>query len=65
MKKRREDAFSYGGFTFAKETLNLIDNFERSKQILKNDDSLKNTEALKKTLEHFDIINKDMVVNFI
>jgi molecular chaperone GrpE len=59
-EKEREDAFSYGGFTFAKETLNLIDNFERSKQILKNDDSLKNTEALKKTLEHFDIINKDM-----
>ena len=60
-EKEREDAFSYGGFTFAKETLNLIDNLERSKQILRNDDILKNTEALKKTLEHFDIINKDMV----
>jgi len=60
-EKEREDAFSYGGFAFAKETLNLIDNFERSKQILKNDDTLKNSEALKKTLEHFDIINKDMV----
>jgi molecular chaperone GrpE len=60
-EKEREDAFSYGGFAFAKETLNLIDNFERSKQILKNDEVLKNTEALKKTLDHFDIINKDMV----
>ena len=60
-EKERDDAFSYGGFTFAKETLNLIDNLERSKQILKNDDALKNSEALKKTLEHFDIINKDMV----
>ena len=60
-EKEREDAFSYGGFAFAKETLNLIDNFERSKQILISDDALKNTEALKKTLEHFDIINKDMV----
>ena len=60
-EKEREDAFSYGGFAFAKETLNLIDNLERSKQILRNDDILKNTEALKKTLEHFDIINKDMV----
>jgi len=60
-EKEREDAFSYGGFAFAKETLNLIDNLERSKQILENDDVLKNTEALKKTLEHFDIINKDMV----
>ncbi len=60
-EKEREDAFSYGGFAFAKETLNLIDNLERSKQILENDNVLKNTEALKKTLEHFDIINKDMV----
>ena len=60
-EKEREDAFSYGGFAFAKETLNLIDNLERSKQILENDEALKNTEALKKTLDHFNIINKDMV----
>jgi molecular chaperone GrpE len=60
-EKEREDAFNYGGFSFAKETLNLIDNLERSKQILENDEALKNSEALKKTLEHFDIINKDMV----
>ena len=60
-EKEREDAFNYGGFAFAKETLNLIDNLERSKQILENDEGLKNSEALKKTLDHFDIINKDMV----
>ena len=60
-EKEREDAFNYGGFAFAKETLNLIDNLERSKQILENDEALKNSEALKKTLDHFDIINKDMV----
>ena len=59
-EKEREDAFNYGGFAFAKETLNLIDNLERSKQILKNDEALKNSETLKKTLEHFDIISKDM-----
>ena len=59
-EKEKEDAFSYGGFTLAKETLNLIDNLERSKQILESDETLKNTQALKKTLEHFDIINKDM-----
>ena len=60
-EKEKEDAFNYGGFAFAKETLNLIDNLERSKQILENDEALKDSEALKKTLEHFDIINKDMV----
>ena len=60
-EKEREDAFNYGGFTFAKETLNLIDNLERSKNILESDEALKDSEALKKTLEHFDIISKDMV----
>ena len=60
-EKERDDAFNYGGFAFAKETLSLIDNLERSKKILENDAVLKNTEALTKTLEHFDIINKDMV----
>jgi len=60
-EKEREDAFNYGGFTFAKETLNLIDNLERSKTILESDEVLKNSEALKKTLEHFDIITKDML----
>ena len=63
-EKEREDAFEYGGFVFAKEALNLIDNLERSKQILKNDKSLENTEALKKTLEHLDVINKDIISVF-
>ena len=60
-EKEREDAFNYGGFAFAKETLNLVDNLERSKLILESDEILKNSEALKKTLEHFDIISKDMI----
>ena len=63
-EKEKEDAYEYGGFTFAKEALNLIDNLERSKQILSNDESLKNSESLKKTLEHFDIINKDLISIF-
>ena len=63
-EKEKAEAFEYGGFTFAKEALNLIDNLERSKQILLNDESLKDSEALKKTLEHFDIINKDLMSVF-
>ena len=63
-EKEKEDAYEYGGFAFAKEALNLIDNLERSKQILSSDESLKNSEALKKTLEHFDIINKDLISVF-
>merc|ERR1711966_387814 len=63
-EKEKDDAFDYGGFSFAKEALNLIDNLERSKQILESDEALKGTEALKKTLEHFEIISKDMVSIF-
>ena len=63
-EKEKEDAFEYGGYTFAKEALNLIDNLERSKNILENDEKLKNTDALKKALEHFDIIYKDLISIF-
>ena len=63
-EKEREEAYEYGGFIFAKEALNLIDNLERSKQILQNDETLKNSDALKKTLEHFDIIYKDILSVF-
>ena len=63
-EKEREDAFEYGGFAFARENLNLIDNLERAKQSLENDETLKNSEALKKTLEHLEIINKDLISIF-
>ena len=63
-EKEKDDAFDYGGFTFAKEALNLIDNLERSKLILESDETLKETEALKKTLEHLKIINKDLISIF-
>ena len=60
-EKEKDEAFEYGGFTLAKEALNLLDNLERSKQILQNDVSLKSSEAQKKMLENFDIINKDLI----
>ena len=60
-EKEKDDAFDYGGFSLAKETLNLIDNLERSKFALENDEKLKDSESLKKTIEHLDIIQKDML----
>tara|TARA_Y100001970_G_scaffold246246_1_gene313998 strand:+ start:294 stop:926 length:633 start_codon:yes stop_codon:yes gene_type:complete len=63
-EKEREDAFEYGGFSFAKEALNLIDNLERSKSSLENDETLKNTDALKKIINHIEIILKDTVSIF-
>ena len=63
-EKEKDDAFEYGGFSFAKESLNLLDNLERSKESLENDDKLKNTETLKKVIEHLDIVNKDIISIF-
>ena len=63
-EKEKEDAYEYGGYSFAKEALNLLDNLERSKAVLENDDKLKDTEALKKITEHLDIINSDMISIF-
>merc|ERR1712065_71432 len=63
-EKEKEDAFEYGGYSFAEEALNLIDNLDRSKHVLESDDKLKETEALKKTLEHLDIIKKDLISIF-
>tara|TARA_B100001250_G_scaffold413157_1_gene446383 strand:- start:803 stop:1435 length:633 start_codon:yes stop_codon:yes gene_type:complete len=63
-EKEKDDAFEYGGFAFAKEALNLLDNLERSKISLENDENLKNTNVLEKVIEHFNIINKDMLSIF-
>ena len=63
-EKEKDEAFEYGGFSFAKETLNLLDNLERSKVSLENDETLKNTTGLKKLIDHIDIINKDMISIF-
>ena len=63
-EKEKDDAFEYGGYSFAKEALSLIDNLDRSKHVLESDETLKETEALKKTLEHLDIIKKDLISIF-
>ena len=63
-EKEKDDAFEYGGFSFARESLNLIDNFDRAKQSLENDEEIKGTNALKKTLNHLDIIKKDLISIF-
>ena len=63
-EKEKDDAFEYGGFSFARESLNLIDNFDRAKQSLENDEKIKDSDVLKKTLEHLDIVKKDLVSIF-
>ena len=63
-EKEKDDAYEYGGYSFAKEALNLLDNLERSKVALENDDKLKNTDALKIIVEHLNIIQNDMLSIF-
>ncbi len=63
-EKEKEDAYEYGGYSFAKEALNLLDNLERSKATIENDENLKSTDAQKKILEHLNIINDDMLSIF-
>jgi len=63
-EKEKDDAFEYGGFSFARESLNLIDNFDRAKQSLENDEKIKGTDSLLKTLEHLDIVKKDLISIF-
>ena len=63
-EKEKNDAFDYGGFSFAKESLNLIDNFDRAKQSLENDEKIKDSDILKKTIEHLAIVKKDLISVF-
>ena len=63
-EKEKDDAYNYGGFNFAKEALNLLDNLERSKTSLENDNTLKDSEILKKTIDHLNIIYNDMISIF-
>ena len=62
--KEKDEAFEYGGFSFAKEALNLLDNLERSKESLNNDETIKDKDVLKKVISHLDIIYKDMLSIF-
>ena len=62
--KEKDEAFEYGGFSFAKEALNLLDNLERSKESLNNDETIKDQDILKKVISHLDVIYKDILSIF-
>ena len=62
--KETKEAFEYGGFNFAKETLSLLDNLQRAHLSIKNDETLKNNKDLNKFLENIQIIENDLVTIF-
>jgi molecular chaperone GrpE len=63
-EKEIKDAFEFGSFNFAKESLAILDNLQRAKIAIKNDEKLKNNKDLDKFLENINIIEKDLVSIF-
>jgi molecular chaperone GrpE len=63
-EKEIKDAFEFGSFNFAKESLAILDNLQRAKEAIKNDEKLKENENLDRFLENIIIIEKDLISIF-
>jgi len=63
-EKEKHEAFEFGGFNFAAESLSLIDNIDRAIISFKNDESLKNNKDLNKIIDGIEIVKKDLVSIF-
>jgi len=63
-EKDIKDAFEFGSFNFAKESLSILDNLQRAKEAIKNDEKLKTNKDLDKFIENITIIEKDLVSIF-
>ena len=63
-EKEIKDAFEFGSFNFAKESLAILDNLQRAREAIKNDEKLKDNKDLDKFLENITIIEKDLVTIF-
>ena len=63
-EKEKEEAFEFGGFNFAKESLSLLDNIDRAISSFKNDEKLKNNKDLNKIIDGIDVVKKDLISIF-
>ena len=63
-EKERQEAFEFGGFNFARESLSLLDNIDRAITSFKNDDKLKDNKDLDKIIDGIEIIKKDLISIF-
>jgi len=63
-EKEIKDAFEFGSFNFAKESLAILDNLQRAKEAIKNDETLKINKDLDKFLENITIVEKDLISIF-
>ncbi len=63
-EKEKEEAFEFGGFNFARESLSLLDNIDRAINSFKNDEKLKDNKDLSKIIDGIDIVKKDLISIF-
>ena len=63
-EKERQEAFEFGGFNFARESLPLLDNIDRATASFKNDENLKNNKDLDKIIEGIEVVKKDLISIF-
>ena len=63
-EKERQEAFEFGGFNFARESLSLLDNIDRATASFKNDENLKNNKDLDKIIEGIEVVKKDLISIF-
>ena len=63
-EKEKQEAFEFGGFNFAAESLSLIDNIDRAVSSFKNDESLKNNKDLDKVIDGIEVVKKDLISIF-
>ena len=63
-EKERQEAFDFGGFNFARESLSLLDNIDRAINSFKNDETLKNNKDLNKIIDGIEIVKKDLISIF-
>ena len=63
-EKEKEEAFEFGGFNFARESLSLLDNIDRAINSFKNDEKLKDNKDLNKIIDGIDVVKKDLISIF-
>jgi len=63
-EKEIKDAFEFGSYNFAKESLSTLDNLQRAKEAIKNDEKLKDNKDLDRFLDNITIIEKDLISIF-
>ena len=63
-EKEKEEAFEFGGFNFARESLSLLDNIDRAITSFKNDENLKDNKDLSKIIDGIDVVKKDLISIF-